>query len=307
MSRHEQPDRDRRHAEREVLRALSEGRSVAIWAGFIVAAHTCGFALLARERTLTFVAGVVAFGLYVALCARVEPFPERGPKGAIAKMSDAAFDELLLTVEREASLLASGSTRASGSREPLDADGFARLVAEALDALPDFLRAELDRNVVVTISDDGVSDRAYGMYIGGTVANRGRRHQIVIFRDTLQRDYGSDPNMLRRLVTMVVRHEMAHHLGAGEQHVSDLGLYDLRGPCPAKPVGVKLPRSLPGAGSSTSTGPQGARVTLTVRATGPGRRARAPRPVAPAANGQLPFGVNAKSFSPAVVSGANER
>ena len=305
MSRHEHPDRDRRRAERELLRALSETKSIAIWAGFVVAAHACGFAMLARDRTLTVVAGAVAFGLFVALAARVEPLPDRGPKGEIARMSEAQFDDLLASVEREARLLASGTTRASGrSHAPLDDDGFEQLVAEALDELPEFLRAELDRNVVVTISDDGVANHAYGMYIGGTVANRGRRHQIVIFRDTLRRDYGSDPNTLRRLVTMVVRHELAHHLGAGERHVSDLGLSDRRGPRPAKPVAVKLPRSRPSAGSSTSTGPPGTRVTLSLRARPGGG---APRPVAPRANRQLPFGVNAKSFSPAVVRGANER
>ena len=46
----------------------------------------------------------------------------------------------------------------------------------------------------------------------------------VIFRDTLRRDFGEDPDMLREQVTRTVRHELAHHLGWDELGVRDLGL-----------------------------------------------------------------------------------
>src|SRR5687768_18173110 len=43
---------------------------------------------------------------------------------------------------------------------------FRSLVREALDDLPDLLRAALDRNVAVVISDGGRRRRAYGLYHG---------------------------------------------------------------------------------------------------------------------------------------------
>ena len=48
--------------------------------------------------------------------------------------------------------------------------------------------------------------------------------QIIIFRDTLRRDFGHDADLLREQVTITVRHELAHHLGADELGVRDLGL-----------------------------------------------------------------------------------
>lgn len=231
--------RDRRRAEREVRRALSETRAVALWACFIVSSHVAGFALLAGSGALMLVSGPIAFAFFVALCAHAEPAPERGPQGEIALMPEPEFELLLASVEREAELLAaSGAAPRAVAAPALDADSFACLVGEALDDLPPFLRAEVEHHVPVVISDDGRSHFAhgcYGLYMGATVANRGWGSRIVIFRDMLLRDFGGDPEMLRRRVTMVVRHELAHHLGAGERDVSDLDLYDLTGPRAPKP------------------------------------------------------------------------
>ena len=49
-------------------------------------------------------------------------------------------------------------------------------------------------------------------------------HRIVIFQDTLERDFGSDPDLLARQVDRTLRHEVAHHLGYGEPGVAALGL-----------------------------------------------------------------------------------
>jgi predicted Zn-dependent protease with MMP-like domain len=48
--------------------------------------------------------------------------------------------------------------------------------------------------------------------------------RIVIFRDTLLRDFGDDPELLKAQVTRTVRHELAHHLGWDEKGVRGLGL-----------------------------------------------------------------------------------
>ena len=107
--------------------------------------------------------------------------------------------------------------------DPYDPVDFETLVREALDDLPDLLIKALDR-VPVVISDKGRKVGAYGLYQGDTVARDNYHDRIIIFRDTLLRDFGHDPDLLRDQVTRTVRHELAHHLGADELGVRELGL-----------------------------------------------------------------------------------
>ena len=108
--------------------------------------------------------------------------------------------------------------------DPYDDEDFEELVREAMDELPDLLQRALERNVAVVISDGGRKARAYGLYHGDGVARDDVPDRIVIYRDTLRRDFGHDPELLRHEVTRTVRHELAHHLGADELGVRDLGL-----------------------------------------------------------------------------------
>jgi predicted Zn-dependent protease with MMP-like domain len=107
--------------------------------------------------------------------------------------------------------------------DPLDDGDFEELVRDALDDLPDLLRNAL-AHVAVVISDGGAVRHAYGLYQGGTVAREDVHDRIVIFRDTLRRDFGHDPDLLRAQVTRTVRHELAHHVGFDELGVSRLDL-----------------------------------------------------------------------------------
>ena len=107
--------------------------------------------------------------------------------------------------------------------DPRNPANFEELVREALDDLPDLLLRALE-HVAVVISDKGRRHRAYGLYQGDTVARDDAPDRIVIFRDTLLRDFGDDPDELRAQVTRTVRHELAHHLGADELGVRELGL-----------------------------------------------------------------------------------
>lgn len=107
--------------------------------------------------------------------------------------------------------------------DPLDDTDFEELVRDALDDLPDLLRNAL-AHVAVVISDGGRQHGAYGLYQGGTVARDDLHDRIVIFRDTLRRDFGRDPDLLREQVTRTVRHELAHHVGFDELGVSRLDL-----------------------------------------------------------------------------------
>jgi predicted Zn-dependent protease with MMP-like domain len=100
---------------------------------------------------------------------------------------------------------------------------FDLLVMQALDDLPEQFRALLEHTPVV-VSNRGREHRAYGHYIGGTVARDTYPDRIVIYQDTLERDFGHDPDLLRAQVERTVRHELAHHLGWDERGVRGLGL-----------------------------------------------------------------------------------
>jgi predicted Zn-dependent protease with MMP-like domain len=100
---------------------------------------------------------------------------------------------------------------------------FDLLVIEAIDNLPPEFQALLADTPVV-ISNLGHEHRAYGMYMGGTVARDIYPDRIVIYQDTLERDFGRDPDLLRAQVERTVKHELAHHLGWGESGVRGLGL-----------------------------------------------------------------------------------
>jgi predicted Zn-dependent protease with MMP-like domain len=107
--------------------------------------------------------------------------------------------------------------------DPLDDEDFEELVRDALDDLPDLLRNALS-HVAVVISDGGRRQRAYGLYQGDGATREEAHDRIVIFRDTLRRDFGHDPELLRDQVTRTVRHELAHHVGFDELGVSRLDL-----------------------------------------------------------------------------------
>ena len=114
------------------------------------------------------------------------------------------------------------------SRDELDEedelDDFESLVADAIDRLPpEFQRLLADVPVVVR-RRGGRARRAYGIYQGDTVARDDYGDRIVLYRDTLERDFGHDPDLLRAQVERTVRHELAHHLGWDEPGVRGLGL-----------------------------------------------------------------------------------
>jgi predicted Zn-dependent protease with MMP-like domain len=112
------------------------------------------------------------------------------------------------------------------ARQPqaaLEQNEFDTLVADAIDELPEELRAALE-HVPVVVSRLGTQHHAYGHYYGDTIARDNFEERIVIYQDTLERDFGHDPELLRAQVARTLRHEVAHHLGWGEKGVRGLGL-----------------------------------------------------------------------------------
>ena len=107
--------------------------------------------------------------------------------------------------------------------DPPELDEFESMVADAIDRLPGEFQEVLAR-VAVVVSDQGAEVHAYGHYFGDGVARERYEDRIVIYRDTLERDFGHDRELLARQVERTLRHELAHHLGWGERGVGGLGL-----------------------------------------------------------------------------------
>jgi len=128
-------------------------------------------------------------------------------------MSEQEFDRL---VERSEQL----------ARQPEEATAqteFEILVADAIDQLPPEFQ-ELLKTTPVVVSERGASERAYGQYWGGNFTRGDHEHRIILFQDTLERDFGADRDLLRAQVERTLRHEVAHHLGWDEPGVRGLGL-----------------------------------------------------------------------------------
>jgi predicted Zn-dependent protease with MMP-like domain len=163
-------------------------------------------------------AAVVVLGAVIAwLTGRLSDYREPADEEefeALVRRSEYLARENLAAEPDEAEFLA---------LDPRDPTDFEELVRQALDDLPDLLIRALD-HVAVVVSDQGRRHGAYGLYQGDTVARDNHPDRIVIFRDTLLRDFGDDPDELRAQVTRTVRHELAHHLGADELGVRELGL-----------------------------------------------------------------------------------
>ena len=141
--------------------------------------------------------------------------------------SEEEFEQVVLRAERLAreGIAAEPDESEFLDLDPYDDEDFEALVADALDELPDLLRALVENhNVAVVISDGGRRRGAYGLYHGDGATRDDVPDRIVIYRDTLRRDFGHDPDLLREQVTRTVRHELAHHVGFDELGVRDLGL-----------------------------------------------------------------------------------
>ncbi len=141
--------------------------------------------------------------------------------------SEEEFERVVLESER---LARQGTFAEPEETDFLDLDpysdaDFEELVRDALDELPDLLRPLIENhNVAVVISDGGRRRGAYGLYHGDGATRDDVPDRIVVYRDTLRRDFGHDAELLRAQVTQTVRHELAHHVGFDELGVQGLGL-----------------------------------------------------------------------------------
>jgi len=205
------------------LRRIAFAAAVALSLGLSAIVVLQGFSpngwLRAIETAAVLIVGAAALGgAMVAVGARLSDYRE--PE------SEEEFEKVVQRSER----LARSGTAAEPEEtdfmdlDPYDDADFEELVADAMDDLPDLLRAQLDKNVAVVISDGGRRRGAYGLYHGDGATRDEVPDRIVVYRDTLRRDFGHDPELLRDQVVRTVRHELAHHIGFDELGVRDLGL-----------------------------------------------------------------------------------
>lgn len=205
---------------------------VALLLGMAVITIFQGFSSTYPMRLLQ---GIAVAGAGVLAFAFVMSIITGRLAGWVNPETDEEFDEL---VDRSERLARAGSWGESDDDlddgyqfdeddddliDPWNEEDFKAIVRSAVDELPlEFHRAL--EHVAVVVSDGGRRQHAYGLYHGGTVARDGFADRIIIYRDTLLRDFGHDTDLLRAQVTRTVRHELAHHLGWDEDGVRGLGL-----------------------------------------------------------------------------------
>ena len=218
------------HSAHRMWVALAEHRAI-IGAFFMCVLGPVVLPMLqvGQPRVAVIIAAGFAVSALVTLWGHESaPALDRAYAGEVSSLSEPEFDLLEDFVEREATSIGRERMAREKPGESHVPDAFETLVAEALDDLPEFMQCILADNVAVLVGDDGHERGAYGLYglyVGTRYAYGGYYgHRIHIYRDTLMRDFGHDLDALRREVTITVRHELAHHLGANERHVAALGL-----------------------------------------------------------------------------------
>jgi predicted Zn-dependent protease with MMP-like domain len=122
----------------------------------------------------------------------------------------------------------------------MDLIDFEEVVAEALDALPDELRRQMNNvDVVVqdwpspeTLRQAGVRHRSglLGFYHGVPLTERTSGYYLVlpdkisIYRMPILR-HARTPQEVRETIQRVVHHEVAHHFGIDDDHLHEIGAY----------------------------------------------------------------------------------
>ena len=114
-----------------------------------------------------------------------------------------------------------------------DEDAFMALVGEAVASIPEPFAAQLT-SVAIVVEDEATPHQLesagvhalYGLYQGVPRTVYGASQaalpsKITIFRDPLERRF-RDRDQLRDAVADTVIHEVAHHLGIGDDRIREL-------------------------------------------------------------------------------------
>jgi predicted Zn-dependent protease with MMP-like domain len=108
---------------------------------------------------------------------------------------------------------------------------FEEYVQDALDSLPADLRARMSNVEIVVETEPPPGQRLLGLYQGVPLTRRGSSYggvlpdKITIYSGPLMRLYAYDPERLRREVSRVVLHEIAHHFGISDERLIEIDRY----------------------------------------------------------------------------------
>jgi predicted Zn-dependent protease with MMP-like domain len=110
-------------------------------------------------------------------------------------------------------------------------DPFERAIDDALDSLPDGLRAAIS-NVEIVVEDEPPDGQSLlGLYQGIPLSRRTSDYsgvlpdKISIFSGPITRLAAGDADRLHREIKHVVLHEMAHHFGITDERLIELDRY----------------------------------------------------------------------------------
>jgi predicted Zn-dependent protease with MMP-like domain len=211
---------------RRILGSALAALTVGLGAASLIAGFSDSFPLRLLQGLLVFGAGAVVLGgavvfVMIRLAGWRDPESEEDFEALVQRAERLAAEDSWGDVEDYAPALEEEDE--DELFDPANDEDFKALVRAAVDDLPlEFHRAL--EHVAIVVSNGGRRRRAYGLYQGDTVAQDYFHDRIVIFKDTLVRDFGHDPERLKAQVTRTVRHELAHHLGWDEKGVRGLGL-----------------------------------------------------------------------------------
>ena len=114
---------------------------------------------------------------------------------------------------------------------PDSPERFEEYAQDALDSLPSDLRAQMSNVEIVVEDEPPPGQRLLGLYQGVPLTRRSSYYggvlpdKITIFRGPLVRLYAHDPARLRREVSRVVLHEVAHHFGISDERLVEIDRY----------------------------------------------------------------------------------
>lgn len=116
---------------------------------------------------------------------------------------------------------------------PVTEERFEQLAADGLDALPDWVREQME-NVEVMVQEHPPPGQPnlLGLYHGVPLTSRGAGYgvggtlpdTITLYRSTITNS-ARDEQDLVRLVRRVVAHEVAHHFGISDERLHELDAY----------------------------------------------------------------------------------
>lgn len=111
----------------------------------------------------------------------------------------------------------------------MEKEEFENLIAEAVAALPETIRAKLNNVDLVLEEGESSNNSLFGLYHGVSQLNRGSAYgmnptlpdKITLWKGTIEKFAGSE-DKIPSLVRRVVWHEIGHHFGFGEKEIRKL-------------------------------------------------------------------------------------